>query len=164
MVGQDAQGNEPSNHIPYLYPFAGAAWKTQYWIRRVLALYNNTPNGIPGNDDVGQTSSCFTLGVLGFYPVNPATGVYVIGSPLINRAKINNPATGTKFTIIAENNSADNCYIQSAKLNGKELARSWFTHGDIVSGGELYFRMGQKPNKEWASARADRPPSGLIVP
>ena len=164
MVGQDAQGNEPSNHIPYLYPFAGAAWKTQYWIRRVLALYNNTPNGIPGNDDVGQTSSCFTLGVLGFYPVNPATGVYVIGSPLINRVKINNPATGTTFTIIAENNSADNCYIQSAKLNGKELTRSWFTHGDIFSGGELYFRMGQKPNKEWASAKADRPPSGLIVP
>jgi putative alpha-1,2-mannosidase len=163
MIGQDAQGNEPSNHIPYLYPFAGAAWKTQYWIRKVLALYNNTPRGIPGNDDVGQISSCFTLGALGFYPVNAATGVYVIGSPLINRAKINNPATGTTFTIIAENNSAENCYIQSAKLNGKELMRSWFTHGDIVAGGELYFRMGRKPNKDWASSKADRPPSGLVL-
>ncbi len=163
MVGQDAQGNEPSNHIPYLYPFAGAAWKTQYWIRKVLALYNNTPNGIPGNDDIGQTSSCFTLGAMGFYPVNAATGVYVIGSPLVNRAKINNPATGTTFSIIADNNSPENCYIQSAKLNGKELTRSWFTHADIVAGGELYFRMGHKPNKEWAAAKADRPPSGLVM-
>ena len=163
MVGQDAQGNEPSNHIPYLYPFAGAAWKTQYWIRKVLALYNNTPNGIPGNDDVGQLSSCFAMGALGFYPVNAATGVYVIGSPLVNRAKIHNPAANTTFTIIAENNSAENCYIQSARLNGQELMRSWFTHGDIVAGGELYFRMGNKPNKEWASAKADRPPSGLVM-
>ncbi|MDA8377027.1 MAG: GH92 family glycosyl hydrolase [Planctomycetia bacterium] len=162
MVGQDAQGNEPSNHIPYLYPFAGAAWKTQYWIRKVLGLYNNTPNGIPGNDDIGQISSCFTMGALGFYPVNAATGVYVIGSPLVNRAKINNPATGTTFSIIADNNSPENCYIQSAKLNGKELTRSWFTHGDIVAGGELYFRMGHKPNKDWAAAKADRPPSGLV--
>ena len=162
MIGQDAQGNEPSNHIPYLYPFAGAAWKTQYWIRKVMALYNNTPNGIPGNDDIGQTSSCFAMGAMGFYPVNAATGVYVIGSPLVNRAKINNPGTGTTFTIIAENNSPENCYIQSAKLNGKELTRSWFTHADIVAGGELYFRMGHKPNKDWASAKADRPPSGLV--
>ncbi len=163
MVGQDAQGNEPSNHIPYLYPFAGAAWKTQYWVRKMLGLYNNTPNGIPGNDDIGQTSSCFTLGALGFYPVNAATGVYVIGSPLVNRAKINNPATGTTFSIIADNNSPANCYIQSAKLNGRELTRSWFTHGDIVAGGELYFRMGHKPNKDWAAAKADRPPSGLVL-
>jgi putative alpha-1,2-mannosidase len=100
---------------------------------------------------------------LGFYPVNAATGVYVIGSPLVNRAKINNPATGTTFSIIADNNSPENCYIQSAKLNGRELTRSWFTHGDIVSGGELYFCMGHKPNKDWASAKADRPPSGLVL-
>ena len=162
MIGQDAQGNEPSNHIPYLYPFAGAAWKTQYWVRKMLAVYNNTPNGIPGNDDIGQTSCCFTLGAMGFYPVNAATGVYVIGSPLINRVNIHNPAARTTFTIVAENNSAENCYIQSARLNGKELTRSWFTHADIVAGGELYFRMGPKPNKDWASAPADRPPSGLV--
>ncbi|MGC9258631.1 MAG: GH92 family glycosyl hydrolase [Phycisphaerae bacterium] len=163
MVGQDAQGNEPSNHIPYLYPFAGAAWKTQYWIRKVLSLYNNTPNGIPGNDDIGQLSSCFVMGALGFYPVNAATGVYVIGSPLINRVKIHNPVARTTFTVIAENNSAENCYVQSARLNGRELNRAWFTHADIVAGGELYFRMGRKPNKEWASAKTDRPPSGLVM-
>ncbi len=163
MVGQDAQGNEPSNHIPYLYPFAGAAWKTQYWVRKVAALYNNTSNGIPGNDDCGQLSSWFVLTAMGFYPVNPATGVYVIGSPLINRAKIHNRATGTTFSIIAENNSVGNLYIQSAKLNERELTRSWFTHADIVAGGELYFRMGRTPNKDWASAKADRPPSGLVI-
>ncbi len=162
MVGQDDQGDEPSNHIPYLYTFAGAAWKTQYWIRKVLGLYNNTPKGIPGNDDCGQTSSCFGLGALGFYSVNPATGVYVIGSPLINRAKIFNAVARTTFTIIADNNSAENVYIQDAKLNGKQLTRSWLTHADILAGGGLHFRMGKKPNKDWASAKADRPPSELV--
>jgi predicted alpha-1,2-mannosidase len=161
MVGQDAQGNEPSNHIPYLYAFAGAPWKTQYWVRRVAALYNNTPAGIPGNDDCGQLSSWFTFAALGFYPVNAVTGVYIIGSPLVNRATIHNPATGTTFSIIAENNSPENLFIQHAELNGTELLHSWFTHADILAGGELRFRMGRAPNKEWASNPADRPPSGL---
>jgi predicted alpha-1,2-mannosidase len=162
MVGQDAQGNEPGNHIPYLYPFAGAAWKTQYWIRKVAAVYKNTPAGIPGNDDCGQLSSWFVFTALGFYPVNAATGVYVIGSPMVNRCSIHNPGRNTTFTIIAENNSSDNVFIQSAQLNGKELTRSWFTHADIVAGGELKFRMGTKPNKEWGADPADRPPSGLM--
>jgi predicted alpha-1,2-mannosidase len=162
MVGQDAQGNEPSNHIPYLYTFAGAAWKTQYWVRKVAALYNNTPAGVPGNDDCGQLSSWFVFTALGFYPVNAATGVYIIGSPLVNHVRIHNPDHGTTFAIVAENNSPDNIYIQSAALNGKALNRSWITHADIVAGGELRFRMGRKPNKEWASEAADRPPSGLV--
>ena len=163
FIGQDAQGNEPSNHIPYLYAFAGAAWKTQYWARKVMARwYTDTPEGIPGNDDVGQLSSWLVLGALGFYPVNAATGVYVIGSPLVHRAKIRNSSSQTTFTIVAENNSPENVYIQSVQLNGKPHSRSWFTHADIVAGGELIFRMGPKPNKEWASSRADRPPSGLV--
>lgn len=161
MVGQDAQGNEPSNHNAYLFPFAGAAWKTQYWVRKVASLYRNTPAGIPGNDDCGQLSSWFVFAALGFYPVNAATGVYVIGSPLVNRAVIRNPDTGTKFTIVAENNSAENVFIQGARLNGRDLTRSWLTHAEIASEGELVFRMSNKPNKEWASAPADRPPSGL---
>jgi predicted alpha-1,2-mannosidase len=162
MVGQDAQGNEPSNHNPYLYPFAGAAWKTQYWVRKVAGLYNNTPEGIPGNDDCGQLASWFVFAALGFYPVNAATGVYVIGSPIISRAAIRNPQTGSTFTIVAENNSPENVFIQSAELNGKEWNRSWITHAQIVAGGELHFRMTGKPNKEWAAARVDRPPSGLL--
>ncbi len=162
MVGQDAQGNEPSNHIAYLYPFAGAAWKTQHWVRKVAALYNNTPAGIPGNDDCGQLSSWFVFAALGFYPVNAANGVYVIGSPLVNRVAIRAAKGGKPFTIVAENNSADNMYIQRAELNDRELTRSWFTHADIVAGGELRFWMGAKPNQEWAAAPADRPPSGLV--
>lgn len=161
MVGQDAQGNEPSNHIPYLYAFAGAPWKTQERVRQVSRLYNNTPAGVPGNDDCGQISTWFVFAALGFYPVNAVTGVYVLGSPLVNRATLRNPAAGKTFTIIAENNSDQNIYVQSVELNGKPLTRSWFTHADILAGGELRFRMGREPNKAWASAPADRPPSGL---
>jgi predicted alpha-1,2-mannosidase len=163
MVGQDAQGNEPSNHIPYLYSFAGAPWKTQYWVRKVAALYNDTPTGVPGNDDCGQLSSWFVFTALGLYPVNAVTGVYVIGSPLVHRASIHNQLAGTTFVVVAENNSAENVFIQSATLNGKALARCWLTHANILAGGELRFRMGNKPNKEWASAPSDRPPSGLVT-
>ena len=124
--------------------------------------YTDTSDGIPGNDDVGQLSSWFTLGALGFYPVNAATGVYVLGSPVVNRARIHSPEAGTTFTIVAENNSPENVYIQSMQLNGKTHSRSWLTHADIVAGGELNFRMGAKPNKEWAAAPGDRPPSGLV--
>jgi predicted alpha-1,2-mannosidase len=163
MVGQDAQGNEPSNHHPYLFSFAGAPWKTQYWTRKVAALYNNTPAGVPGNDDCGQLSSWFVFAALGFYPVNAANGVYVIGSPLVNRATLRNPVTGARFTVVAENNSADNLFIQSAALNGKPLHRSWLSHAEIAAGGELHFRMSREPDKEWGSSPADRPPSGLIA-
>jgi predicted alpha-1,2-mannosidase len=162
MVGQDAQGNEPSNHIPYLYSFAGAPWKTQQRVRQIARLYNNTPQGVPGNDDCGQISTWFNFAALGFYPVNAVTGVYVLGSPLVNRATLRNSAAGTTFTIVAENNSDQNVYVQSVELNGKPLTHSWFTHADIVAGGELRFRMGREPNKDWGSAPADRPPSGLV--
>ncbi len=162
MVGQDAQGDEPSNHIPYLYAFAGAPWKTQERVRSVMRLYNNRPQGVPGNDDCGQTSSWFVFASLGFYPVNAVTGVYVLGSPLVDRASLHNPIAGTTFNIVAENNSAENIYVQSVELNGKTLARSWFTHADILAGGELRFRMDNRPNKEWGATVADRPPSGLI--
>jgi predicted alpha-1,2-mannosidase len=163
MVGQDAQGDEPSNHNAYLFPFAGAAWKTQYWVRKVASLYRNTPAGVPGNDDCGQLSSWFVFAALGFYPVNAATGVYVIGSPLVNRVVIRNPQSRAGFTIVAEDNSAENIFIQSVRLNGKELTRSWLTHAEVTGEGELQFRMGKTPNKEWASAPPDRPPSGLLV-
>lgn len=161
MIGQDAQGNEPSNHIPYLYSFAGAPWKTQQAVRRVTRLYNNTPEGVPGNDDCGQIASWFVFAALGFYPVNAVTGVYVLGSPLVARAHIHNPATGKTFSIVAENNSPDRPYIARAELNGKELTRSWFTHADIVAGGELVLQMSGTPDKEWGASKNDRPPSGL---
>jgi putative alpha-1,2-mannosidase len=95
--------------------------------------------------------------------VNAATGVYVLGSPLVDRATIRNPLTGSKFTIVTENNSTENVFIQHAELNGKELYRSWLSHQEITAAGELRFRMGRTPNKDWATALADRPPSGLIL-
>jgi predicted alpha-1,2-mannosidase len=162
MIGQDAQGNEPSHHIPYLYSFAGAPWKTQERVRRIMRIYNNTPAGIPGNDDCGQISCWAVFAALGFYPVNAVNGVYVIGSPAVDRARIHNPEKGTTFSIVAENNSLENVYIQTVQLNGKDLTRSWLTHDQILAGGELHFRMGSQPNKDWASAREDRPPSGLL--
>ncbi len=162
MVGQDAQGNEPSNHHPYLFSFAGAPWKTQQWTRKVAGLYNNTPAGVPGNDDCGQISSWFVFAALGFYPVNAATGVYVLGSPTVDRAILRNPLTGSRFSIVAENNSAQNVFIQRAELNGKELHRSWLTHEQITGEGELHLRMGPSPDKDWAAAPGDRPPSGLV--
>jgi len=162
MVGQDAQGNEPSNHIPYLYNFAGAPWKTQERARQIARLYNNKPEGIPGNDDCGQISKWFVFAALGFYPVNAVTGVYVLGSPLVNRAALRNPASGTRFTVVAENNSDQNVYVQSVELNGVPLTRSWFSHADIVAGGELRCHMGREPNKASGSAPADRPPSVLV--
>ena len=162
MVGQDAQGNEPSNHHPYLFSFAGAAWKTQYWSRKIAGLYNATPAGIPGNDDCGQLASWFVFAALGFYPVNAANGVYVLGSPIVDRVTINNSLNGSKFSIVAADNSAQNIYIQRAHLNGKEFTRSWLSHQQIAAGGELHFQMGPSPNKEWGTAPADRPPSGLV--
>ncbi|HSY01598.1 MAG TPA: GH92 family glycosyl hydrolase [Acidobacteriaceae bacterium] len=162
MVGQLAQGNEPSNHIPFLYSFAGAPWMTQQRVRQVARIYDNTPAGVPGNDDCGQISTWFVFAALGFYPVNAVTGVYVLGSPIVNHARIRNQAAGTTFTVTAENNSATNVYVQRVELNGKELTKSWITHADIVRGGELRFWMSSRPNKEWATAAADRPPSGLM--
>ncbi|MFP5230546.1 MAG: GH92 family glycosyl hydrolase [Acidobacteriota bacterium] len=162
MIGQDAQGNEPSHHIPYLYSFAGAPWKTQERVRRIMRIYNNTPAGVPGNDDCGQISCWVVFAALGFYPVNAVTGVYVLGSPGVDRARIHNPEKRTTFSIVAENNAAENIYIQAAQLNGKDLTRSWITHDEILAGGELHFRMGNRPNKEWAAGKEDRPPSGLL--
>jgi predicted alpha-1,2-mannosidase len=162
MTGQNAQGNEPSNLHPYLFSFAGAPWKTQYWVRRVASLYRNTPVGIPGNDDCGQLSSWYVFAALGFYPVNAATGVYVLGSPLVREAVLTNPLNGVTFTIVAENNSASNLYIESATLNGRPLRRSWISHAEIVAGGCLRLRMSSEPNQSWGAAPEDRPPSGLI--
>ena len=162
MVGQDAQGNEPSNHHPYLYSFAGAPWKTQYWTRKIAELYNTTPAGVPGNDDCGQISSWFVFASLGFYPVNAATGVYVLGSPMVKSAILHNSLTGSKFRVVAENNSAHNVFIQYAELNGQTLHRSWLTHQQITTEGELHLRMGPVPNKDWATAPEHRPPSGVL--
>ena len=163
VIGMYAHGNEPCHHVAYLYNYAGQAWKTQALVRQIAdTLYNNTCAGICGNDDCGQTSAWFVFTALGFYPVDPADGVYVIGSPLADRATLTlDPGyyKGGKFTVVAKDNAPRNVYIQSATLNGRPYTRSWITHNQIVAGGMLELQMGPNPNKSWGAAREDRPGS-----
>jgi predicted alpha-1,2-mannosidase len=146
LIGQYAQGNEPSHHIPFLYNYAGQPWKTQYWVREIMdSLYNNTPLGLCGNEDCGQMSAWYVFAALGFYPCNPSSGQYVFCSPLMNEATINT-GKGKYFTIKAINNSKQNKYIQSIKLNGKKYDKIFITHLQLQQGGLLEFVMGAKPN------------------
>ena len=155
LIGQYAHGNEPCHHFAYLYALAGAQYKTAQRIRQIqLTEYDNTPDGICGNDDCGQMSAWYVFSALGLYPVNPASGIYVFGSPLVEKATLRlDPKyyKGGSFTIVAHNVSKQNCYIKSAKLNGKPLNRSWITHEEIVSGGTLEFEMDILPNKSWGN-------------
>jgi predicted alpha-1,2-mannosidase len=161
-IGQYIGGNEQSAHIAYLYDYAGAPYKTQYWVRQAMArLYNDTPDGEPGNVDCGQMAAWYIFSALGFYPVNPDSGIFVIGSPIVRKAVIRlsrDKDHGDTFTIIAEHNSPQNIYIQSATLNGKPLLKPWFTWQDLVAGGKLRFVMGPQPNPAWGSAPEYAPP------
>ena len=160
-IGQYVGGNEQACHIAYLYDYAGAPYKTQYWVRQAMSqLYNDTPAGEPGNVDCGQMAAWYVFSALGFYPVNPDSGIFVIGSPVVNKAVIHldrDKYHGRTFTVVAENNRPENIYIQSATLNGKSLTRPWITCEQLTSGGTLRFVMGPKPNLQWGSALADRP-------
>lgn len=157
LIGQYAHGNEPSHHITYMYAFAGQQWKTAKKVREILkTLYHNAPDGLSGNEDCGQMSAWYIYSSLGFYPVNPANGIYVFGSPAVNEAKINLPDEKV-FTITAENNSNENIYIQSVKLNGQDYKKSFITHQDIMKGGSLKFVMGSKPNEKFGTEMENRP-------
>ncbi|RUA08737.1 MAG: glycoside hydrolase family 92 protein [Flavobacteriia bacterium] len=148
MIGQYAHGNEPSHHVGYLYNFIGKPWKTQKIIRQILdTQYKNTPDGHCGNEDCGQMSSWYVFSSLGFYPENPAQGIYNIGSPYFNKA-ILHLENGKTFTVEAKNNSKENKYIQSIELNGRGLNRTYLKHSEIMAGGKLIFEMGPQPNKE----------------
>jgi predicted alpha-1,2-mannosidase len=143
--------NEPSHHYGYLYDFGGQPWKTQALVRQIARdAYSNTPTGVLGNEDCGQMSAWYIFTALGFYPVNPASAQYMIGSPLFTRATLNLP-NGKRFEISAANNSAANAYIQSARLNGAPLVDPVITYEQLQAGGKLEFVMGPKPSK-WASA------------
>ena len=156
LVGQYCHGNEPCHHIAYLYALAGAQYKTALRAHQIMALhYDNTPEGICGNDDCGQMSAWYVWSAMGLYPLNPANGIYVIGSPLVEKATIQLTPKfykGGKFTIVAHGASNQNIYIQSAKLNGKSINRPWVTHEEIANGGELDLEMGLAPNKSWGTA------------
>ena len=157
LIGQYAHGNEPSHHITYLYAFAGQPWKTAEKVRFVMDnFYTDKPDGIIGNEDVGQMSAWYVLSSLGFYQVNPANGVYVFGSPLFDEATVK-LAAGKTLHVIAKNNSAQNIYIQNASFNGKKFTHSFITYQDLAQGGDLVFEMGSKPSTSWGTALADRP-------
>ena len=159
LIGQYAHGNEPSHHIAYLYSYAGAPWKTQAAVRQILeTLYDASPDGLAGNEDCGQLSAWYVFGALGFYPVDPVGGVYVIGSPLFEEASIE-VGEGKSFSVIARNVSRRRRYVQSATLDGEPFSRSYLRHEEIMRGGTLELRMGSQPNHEWGSAMAQRPPS-----
>lgn len=156
-MGQYAQGNQPIQHMIYLYSYAGQPWKTQYWIRQVMdRLYNGTENGYPGDEDQGGMSSWYVLSALGIYSVCPGTDEYVLGSPKFPKATIT-LENGKKFVIEANNNSKDNVYIRNASLNGKNHTRNFIKYSDIINGGILKLEMSGQPEKSRGTAQSDRP-------
>ncbi len=156
-------GNEPSQQVPYYYNYVGQPWKTQQITRAIMdTLYNNTPSGIPGNEDVGQLSAWFAYSAMGFYPVAPAQNTYVLGSPLFDKVTLHLDEkyyNASDFTLITENNSQSNRYIQSCRLNGQPTDKTWFHHSVIQEGGEIKLRMGPQPNKQWGTSEQSMPPS-----
>ncbi len=146
LIGQYAHGNEPGHHTVYLYPYVGQQWKTARLVRRILGeMYTDRPDGLAGNEDCGQMSSWYVLSAMGFYPVNPALGIYVLGSPAFDRITLRTHG-GKRFTVIAENNSEENIYIQSAELDGRPYPYSYIRHADLQRGGTLRLKMGPKPS------------------
>ena len=159
LIGQYAHGNEPSHHTTYMYAYSGQQYKIADKVRYINnELYTDKPDGLSGNEDCGQMSAWHIFSSLGFYPVNPSNGAYVFGSPLFDEASIVLPEN-KKFTIIANQNSDDNIYIQSVQLNGKDYKFSYITHKDIMEGGEIIFNMGPKPNMNFGLEKKYRPQS-----
>lgn len=156
-MGQYAHGNQPAQHIIYLYNYSGEPWKTQYWVRETMnRLYQPTPDGYCGDEDNGQTSAWYIFSALGFYPVTPATDQYVLGAPLFKNAKIH-LENGKTIEIKAENNNEENRYVNSLKLNGKKYSKNWLSHSELMKGAVLNFEMIPEPNKQRGSDEKDYP-------
>ena len=156
LIGQYAHGNEPSHHILYLYNYVGQPWKGAKLIRQTMSqLYSNQVDGLSGNEDVGQMSAWYILSAMGLYQVEPAGGKYIIGSPILDGAKVD-VGDGKTFSIITKDNSSENIYVQSAKLNGKPYTKSYIMFNDIKKGGVLELQMGNQPSS-WGTKKNDRP-------
>jgi predicted alpha-1,2-mannosidase len=159
LIGNYAQGNEPGHHITYLYAYAGQPWKTANLIRKIdHDFYSSKPDGLCGNEDVGQMSAWYVFSAMGFYPVNPANGAYVFGTPLVNNASIS-LAGNKKFNIKVVGNSAENKYIQKIVLNGKAYNKAFILHKTIMAGGNMQIYMGNKASETWGVKPEDRPVS-----
>jgi len=162
LIGQYAHGNEPSHHIAYLYNYSGSPYKSQAILDSIMrSQYNDTPYGLCGNEDAGQMSAWYVWSAMGFYPVNPAQSVYVIGRPMMDEVSLD-VAENKRLKITAKGNSSANKYIQKARFNGKELNKTYLTHHQLVKGGHLEFEMGSEPNIMWGKELANRPPSLVL--
>lgn len=149
LIGQYAHGNEPGHHTVYLYSFVGQQWKTAEKVGYILShMYSDLPDGLQGNEDCGQMSSWYVFSALGFYPVNPSDGMYVFGRPIFDKVVLKLPENKV-FEIRANNNSAENKYIQSIELNGQPYNKLYISHADIMAGGTLVFTMGNRPNEQF---------------
>lgn len=157
LIGQYAHGNEPGHHIPYLYAYVGQQWKVAEKTRYIMKeFYHDQPDGIVGNEDCGQMSAWNVFSSLGFYPVYPASGMYVIGSPSVDRGIIKT-SSGNNFIVEAVNNSPENIYVQKLELNGKTYTKTYLLHTDLMKGGTIKMFMGNKPNYNFGKLKADRP-------
>jgi len=161
LIGQYAHGNEPSHHVTYMYAYAGEQWKTAEKNRLIQrSFYSDRPDGLCGNEDCGQMSAWYIFSSMGFYPVNPAGGAFVFGSPLFDEVTISLPGN-KEFTVQSFNSSDQNMYIQSVKLNGAIYTRSYITYKEIMNGGTLEFAMGPEPNYQFGAEPDDRPKSEI---
>jgi len=157
MIGQYIHGNEPSHHLAYLYDYADAPLRTQERLRQIVeSQYRPTPDGLVGNDDLGQMSAWLIFTSIGFYPVAPGSNEYVIGRPFVNEATLHLP-NGNTFKVFAEHLSSSNAFIQSVTLNGKALPRMFLRHEEILQGGELRFVMSTKAEASWSTQHLDAP-------
>lgn len=156
-MGQYAHGNQPIQHMIYLYNYAGQPWKTQYWVREAMRkLYKATPDGYCGDEDNGQTSAWYIFSAMGFYPVTPASDQYVLGTPLFKKMTVT-LENGNKIVIDAPESSEANRYIQALQVNGKAYPKNWISHAALQQGAELRFRMGMRPNKQRGITKEDAP-------
>ncbi len=163
MIGQYAQGNEPSHHVAYLYNDVGAPWKTQMLVRRVLdSLYTDLPDGLCGNDDCGQMSAWYVMSAMGFYPVTPGKPVYSIGSPLFDKVTLQ-LETGKKFVMRTRNNSRKNKFIQKISLNGVPSKKLVLNHADLMAGGMIEFEMEAQPVLVWPVEDIPKPARSIVV-
>ena len=156
-MGNYAHGNQPAQHIIYLYNYAAEPWKTQGRVREVMEkMYTPTPDGYCGDEDNGQTSAWYVFSALGFYPVCPASDEYVLGSPLFERATVH-LENGKSILIDAKDNSAGNVYISMMKVNGKEYTHNYLTHGTLMNGARIKLQMSDTPNRSRGTAADDAP-------
>ena len=156
-MGQYAHGNQPIQHMVYMYNWSGQPWKTQYRVREIMKkLYSAAPDGYCGDEDNGQTSAWYVFSALGFYPVCPGTDQYIIGSPLFRKATVH-LANGKDLVLSAEDNSAENIYIKDIRVGGKKYAKTFFTHGQLENGGLISFGMTSGPDTSRGTDTSDRP-------